>query len=240
MSKTNRSSKAAQKRSKFVNASPLPITEKKKLRTSSDEIQVGTRERLLETALHEFGTHGFDGVTARRLSTAANVPLSAIPYHFGTMQNLYRATIVRVTELIAARLGPAVDFAQQQALSCKGNQAKSIVENLLAEMLRVLVVSEESNAWAKVMMRELQSPSIVVDGMENDVMFRAHRTICALIARANRVDAGASIVALQAFALMGQVMIFRHIQPIVRLRMGWPQMGDAELALLKAAIRVQL
>jgi TetR/AcrR family transcriptional regulator, regulator of cefoperazone and chloramphenicol sensitivity len=221
-------------RPKAINTPLKPARSK----VSNAQAQISTRERLLQQALHEFGMHGFDAVTARNLSANAGVPLSAIPYHFGTMEALYRATLLQVMELIAARLGPAVEIAEAAALNCKPAQAKLVVENLLAEMMRVLVVSEESNAWAKIMMREMQAPSMMIAGFSNDVMFRAHRAICLLISRATGKDQGGGDVALQAFALMGQVMVFRHIQPIVRIRMGWPKLGDYEYQQLRAAIRV--
>jgi TetR/AcrR family transcriptional regulator, regulator of cefoperazone and chloramphenicol sensitivity len=211
-----------------------------KTTATSPSHHAGARERLLAAALAEFGTRGFDGTTARHLSAIADAPLSAIPYHFGTMESLYRETVAQVLRLMGERLGPAVSIAEQAAISCKASQAKAAIQALLYEIMRVVVVSEESTQWAKLLMREMQTPSLAIVSLQEDIMFRAHRAICGLIHRGTGKDLGSTDVALQAFALLGQVIVFRHIQPIVRLRMGWPRMGDYELELLKKAIRVEL
>lgn len=59
-----------------------------------------TRERLLAAGLALFGRHGYDGVTTRMLAAAARVNQSAIPYHFGGKEGVYRA----VAEFIAAEM----------------------------------------------------------------------------------------------------------------------------------------
>jgi TetR/AcrR family transcriptional regulator, regulator of cefoperazone and chloramphenicol sensitivity len=234
--------KATKQRAKPVRATNAKASQQPAAATKQAHASqhASTRERLLEAALTEFGARGFDGTTARQLTAVADVPLSAIPYHFGTMEALYRETVARVLRLMGERLGPAVENAERAAISCKPSQAKSTIQALLFEIMRVMVVSEESTQWAKLMMREMQSPSLAIGSLQEDIMFRAHRAICGLIHRGTGKDLGSAEVALQAFALMGQVIVFRHIQPVLRLRMGWPRMGEYELELLKKAIRVEL
>ena len=48
-----------------------------------------TRQRIIETALRLFAEHGFRGVSVRDLSTAAQVNVAAINYHFGSKNKLY-------------------------------------------------------------------------------------------------------------------------------------------------------
>jgi TetR/AcrR family transcriptional regulator, regulator of cefoperazone and chloramphenicol sensitivity len=199
-----------------------------------------TKRKLLDVAFVQFAKHGFDGVSARNLASAACVPLSAIPYHFGTMQALYRATVSQVMDNLGSELDAAVEIAQHAALSCLPEHAAHAVRALLCEILRVMAVKPESADWARLLMREMQDPSEAFDAMYDGVMFRAHGAICSLIARATGRDAAAPSTALQAFALIGQVAIFRHIQPIVTKRMGWQTLSTAEFEQLTHAIRVEL
>jgi AcrR family transcriptional regulator len=53
------------------------------------------RERLLDTAERLFADFGFNGVSVRDITAAANVNLAAIPYHFGTKENLFKEVFYR-------------------------------------------------------------------------------------------------------------------------------------------------
>ncbi|MCG8692946.1 MAG: TetR family transcriptional regulator, partial [Minwuiales bacterium] len=53
--------------------------------------RLDARERLLDAAVGLFAERGFDGVSTRELVSRAKVNLSAITYHFGGKEALYRA-----------------------------------------------------------------------------------------------------------------------------------------------------
>jgi AcrR family transcriptional regulator len=60
-----------------------------------------TRERLVEAALQEFATHGFEGATTREIAQRAGVALAALPYHFTTKEALWRAAADRIFALLS-------------------------------------------------------------------------------------------------------------------------------------------
>lgn len=60
-----------------------------------------TRRAIIEAAGRLFAQRGFSGVTARQVASEAGVALSAIPYHFGSMDGLYREALV-----IACQVSP--------------------------------------------------------------------------------------------------------------------------------------
>src|SRR5215831_18051772 len=61
---------------------------------------VETRDRLVDAALQEFATHGFDGATTREIARRAGVALAALPYHFTTKEALWRAAADRIFALL--------------------------------------------------------------------------------------------------------------------------------------------
>lgn len=78
-----------------------------------------TREKIIHAAGELFAAHGFAGVTARQVSTSAGVALSAIPYHFGTMEALYRevlATACTVDPVAIPLAQTALDASPQEGL----------------------------------------------------------------------------------------------------------------------------
>jgi AcrR family transcriptional regulator len=60
--------------------------------SSSDSEQ--TRALLIQAAGGLFAERGYSGVTARQVVAQAGVSLGAIPYHFGSMEELYRETLL--------------------------------------------------------------------------------------------------------------------------------------------------
>lgn len=50
-----------------------------------------TRARLIEAAIHEFAEKGFDGASTGEIAARAGAAQSAVPYHFGTKDSLWKA-----------------------------------------------------------------------------------------------------------------------------------------------------
>jgi AcrR family transcriptional regulator len=54
-----------------------------------------TKERILQTAEHLFGQHGFSAASLRQITDEAGVNLAAVNYHFGAKEELYRQVLLR-------------------------------------------------------------------------------------------------------------------------------------------------
>jgi TetR/AcrR family transcriptional regulator len=57
-----------------------------------------TRANILEAALHEFSTHGFDGTSTRAIAERAQVHHALIKYHFQSKDALWRAAVTFLFE----------------------------------------------------------------------------------------------------------------------------------------------
>lgn len=77
-----------------------------------------TRRAIIEAAGRLFAERGFSGVTAREVAHEAHVALSAIPYHFGSMEALYREAL-----LLACQVSPDAAPLATQALMAKPDEA---------------------------------------------------------------------------------------------------------------------
>lgn len=73
-----------------------------------------TRGLLIDAAGELFAERGFNGVTARQIVAQAGVSLGAIPYHFGSMENLYRETLMEACKT-SPDAGPLAEKAEQAA-----------------------------------------------------------------------------------------------------------------------------
>src|SRR5512140_3772179 len=55
----------------------------------------GTKERLLDAAESLFMVHGFEATSLRLITTAAEVNLAAVNYHFGSKEELFQSVLTR-------------------------------------------------------------------------------------------------------------------------------------------------
>ncbi|MGO9134687.1 MAG: CerR family C-terminal domain-containing protein [Methylovirgula sp.] len=194
-----------------------------------------TRERLVTAALDLFGRKGFDGVGAREITAVAGVPLAAIPHHFGTKEALYRAALERVRRRLAAAIAPAAADASA-ALCGSPDQAKHALAAFQGALLDVLAVNPEAENWAKLLLREHLDPSVAFDLVYEDAAKGAVELIAALLARASDRKPDDPDVLLQAFAHMGEVLVFRLTRHALARRLGWVTLGKVEADRIRHAL----
>jgi AcrR family transcriptional regulator len=58
-------------------------------------VAVETKERILDVAEALFMEHGYEATSLRALTSAADVNLAAVNYHFGTKEELFQAVLTR-------------------------------------------------------------------------------------------------------------------------------------------------
>lgn len=57
---------------------------------------ITSRERIIESAMHEFAAHGYAGARVDRIARGASINKAMIYYHFRSKEELYRQTIGEV------------------------------------------------------------------------------------------------------------------------------------------------
>jgi AcrR family transcriptional regulator len=97
------------------------------------------RERILDAAEALFAEHGYDGVTLRRIATAADVDVALANYHFGKKLELFEAVFERRAALL--------NGARREALhACQASSGKRgpSVEQIIEAFLRPLELAQET------------------------------------------------------------------------------------------------
>src|SRR5436853_6394389 len=56
---------------------------------------IDTKQKILDTAEHLFGSQGYDATSLRQIITEAGVNLAAVHYHFGSKEELLDAVVMR-------------------------------------------------------------------------------------------------------------------------------------------------
>ena len=183
----------------------------------------GAAERLLAAGERLFAERGYADVSTRALTRAAAVNLSAITYHFGGKEGLYRAVIARMlreTEPLRRALiedirdGVARAGADRPALA---RVALSLVRRILAAQ----VLTEVPGGRMQIMLREANKPSFAFDDVMADHVNPIHDAVCALVAAARRQAAEDETVRILAHAVIGQCVVFGFGRRVIQTRLGW-------------------
>lgn len=198
-----------------------------------------TREALVRSAVTVFGRDGFDAASTRALAETAGVNQALIAYHFGGKAGLYLAAIEFIGSRMRERLGPRLEAIGAELEQGNGAAPPRRCLQLLLDLLDAFVVvlaSDESQAWAKVVLREQQEPTEGFERLYRDVMSRLLGMLSRLIGSIRGLDPELEEVRLLAFTLVGQALVFRAGRATVERRMGWSGIGEREIAAVQRQI----
>jgi AcrR family transcriptional regulator len=89
----------------------IPVPEIRRVPTS----QFSTKQRILEAAETLFARHGFAGASLRQVTSAANVNLAAVNYHFGSKDKLIEEVFRRRLDELNSRRLKALQALEENA-----------------------------------------------------------------------------------------------------------------------------
>jgi AcrR family transcriptional regulator len=201
-----------------------------------------TRRRLLDAALDAFGRYGFDGASTRRIASDAGVNLAAIPYHYGGKEGLHRAVAQHIVDEVSGRLGPLADTVSHalDAGDVSPDEAGAMLQTMVGQAAETILGHPEARRWAPFILREQMDPSSTFDVLYEGFMGRAHKLITALLARAIGKSKDDQETIAGAFAVLGQLVIFRMGPAIIERRLGWTEYGPGEIEIVRTILHENL
>lgn len=131
--------------------------------TAIPPVAVPTRVRLLDAAERLFADFGFNGVSVRQIVEAAGANLGAIPYHFGTKEELFRQVLRRRAEPLRDERRRLMD-----ALVAAGG--KPTLEDVLWALLEpAFRTNRENDAFRRLLGRASMDPTPEVRRLMLDI-----------------------------------------------------------------------
>lgn len=196
-----------------------------------------TRRALLDAATDIFGRKGYEAST-REIAAAAGVNLAAIPYYFGTKDDLYIACAEGIAQRMLAHVGPRLDQAQARLRQSPPDDPEAAREVILGLLngLASAMVDTESATWARFIIREQMEPTEAFERIYNGVMTRLLTALRQAIARAGGIDPDSQEAGLRAIAAVSQVLVFRAARAAVLRQLGWRDIGPPELDAIQSAV----
>lgn len=139
-------------------------------------VDISTRDRILEAAGELFAEGGFRGATVRTICERARVNVSAIKYHFGGKEELYAEVLKYWHEFAIKKYPPLLGVAED---SPSEDQLRAFVRSLLFRLL-----DKGKPAWfGKLMAREMAEPTRAFDHMVKEVMRPLIRLLASIVQR---------------------------------------------------------
>ena len=178
-----------------------------------------TRRRILETALHLFAAHGYEGTSTRQIAERAGVNLPAIQYYFGNKEGLYRAIIEDITADTDRHMSPVLARVHE-ALAAADTPREKLTA-LLSEMLETFVVLVTSGPHVEsrrlIFARAEVEETPGLDILHENGMRQIFNPCLALVSRLHGKPTDDPEMAVRTLALIGQVVIFcnNHKRPVL-------------------------
>ncbi len=196
-----------------------------------------TKQALITAAMEVFGRDGFHATSTREIAGKAGVNQALIGYHFGGKDALYLAVFEHIATGINQRLGPMAKEINQQ-LSLLETQSRGTTEDYLALLLRLIeamlrmFANEQTSHWARLILREQQSPSPAFDTLYSGLMGNMLHLSTYLVAKIRNISPQSNQAKLLAITVFGQALVFRASRAAILRYMEWDDISENELKLI--------
>ncbi len=180
--------------------------------------------RLIAAAGPLFAEQGYDPVSTRALARAAGVNLSAITYHFGGKEGLYRAVIQNLIDELAPHRRAVIALLDAGLAEAKGDRQAlaRLAAQLVARVVGILLGGSMPRWRFTLMLREIGQPSEHFALLMNGHIAPLQEAVGGLVAAATGARADDEATKLLTQSVVGQCLLFGIAKTVVLSRLGWP------------------
>lgn len=191
-----------------------------------------SRARILSAAGKLFASRGYSGVSTRELARAARVNLSAISYHFGGKEGLYKQVIQQLLDDTEPVVHPVAEFLTEAVEVARGDrQALSNICDAFVRGLLSSVFGDNRIGWQMaLMLREFHEPSKQFATILDQRIHPMHNAVATLVGAATGRPADDEETVLLTFLIIAQCMSFGTARVVAWARMGWTDYSPERLA----------
>jgi AcrR family transcriptional regulator len=176
-----------------------------------------TKERILDEAEALFALKGYDAVSVREITGAADCNLAAVNYHFGNKQNLY-------LEVFRSRWLPRAVRIQKcfrKSLASNGALTPStVVESLAQAFINGPLSEEERQRHHQLISGELAKPTEAFQMIADQAFRPLFENLLQDLRSALPDDIEEERLALNIFSVFAMVLYFNFAQPLISSFMG--------------------
>lgn len=176
-----------------------------------------TRERILNQAERLFAIKGFEAVSIREITGAAESNLAAVNYHFGNKMNLY-------LDVFRERWLERTRRIRESFSSQLADKPKPTVPEIIGAMARAFLdgplSDEERFHHFQLMQRELSHPGYALKMVVEEVMTPYNLQLRDLIRPNLPANTDEERLRLCILSIIGMTLYFTFARPAVSMFMG--------------------
>ncbi len=171
-----------------------------------------TRDRLLDQAERLFAEKGYDAVSVRTITHAAECNLAAVNYHFGSKMTLY-------LEVFRQRWVPRTRRIRGCVLSMLSEtqfpEVKDVARAVACAFLEGPISDEERRRHVQLMQREMTTPTEALDMVVNEVMVPFQKELGQFVRPHLPADVDEESLRLSLLSILGMTLYFTIARPAV-------------------------
>ncbi|MGL4725866.1 MAG: transcriptional regulator CecR [Scandinavium sp.] len=198
------------------------------------------KNQLIRAAIAQFGEYGLHATT-RDIAALAGQNIAAIPYYFGSKEDLYLACAQWIADFIGSNFRPLAEHGEQ--LLSQPNPDKAAIRELIlsaSKNMILLLTQDETVNLSKFISREQLSPSPAYQLIHDQVIAPLHGHLTRLIAAWTGLDPNDTQTILHTHALLGQILAFRLGQETILLRTGWAKFDEEKAGIIFQVIATHI
>ncbi|MBO6827393.1 MAG: CerR family C-terminal domain-containing protein [Sneathiella sp.] len=191
--------------------------------------------KLLEIAGPLFADRSFDSVSTREIADRAGVNLSAISYHFGGKEGLYRAVFQKIVDDLSFVREFLHGFMEENLTQATGDAGQQrYMFQTIAHLIVGAVTNPQNPRWRmKLMMRELQEKGPCFDLVYEGHADIVHGEIARLVAVTTGHSEASADTRILSHAMIGMCLQFGLNEAFLSAQLGWEKFGPAEIKILQ-------
>lgn len=186
-----------------------------------------TRQKLIQAALEVIGTQGYELATTRMLTAHAGVNLAAIPYHFASKEELYRAAAEFLAERLKADQSGPMQALREAAEQSNGRDAliEALVEFMLS-MARNILSGELPQTWVQFFLRSQADPADATGQIFRQALQPSRALVRTVVSLICGGEPDSLPVRALAFSLFHQAFYFRLAEPVLLQHLAQPSLSQ--------------
>lgn len=195
------------------------------------------REKMLHAALDVFGRLGFDGATTRMLAQQAGMNLGAIPYYFGSKEDLYAQAASYLAQAIENRQSPLLAELHNSTVNELDRTALcDRVISFLTAQAKIFLSPEVPVSWMHFFMRAQGDDGLAFDHLRQRVIQPTWNTLLPLIGRIIGCPQEDPRTLTLTFLAIHQTLHIRLQEPTLLTQLSWQQFTPDRMNMLLETI----
>jgi TetR/AcrR family transcriptional regulator, regulator of cefoperazone and chloramphenicol sensitivity len=204
-----------------------------------------TKVRIIQAALELFGERGYEQTSTRDIAARADVNAPALQYYFDGKDGLYLACAEHMAARGHARWAPALE--KVHAILAEKSDTDTLIECVWILVERaadgMLLPRDEIEAWSRFMawedLRKKKGPQDAEAVLERCFRGEVKTLLRSLIGRITGRKPDDVQTRIRTVTLMGQVMVFFSMREKVLGEIGWSELDESRVKVIKAVLRDQ-